>query len=139
MARSGFGFGDFLWRWVFAQGLVFATFNPTEWSYARWAAGAWESDLPLVAFLGVALVIGWIIFLRATLNSIGLFGVALIAAAAGTLVWLLIDRGLLSVEAPGLLIWIGLFILGLILGLGMSWSHMRRMLSGQLDVDDVED
>ncbi len=139
MARSGFGFGDFLWRWVFAQGLVFATFNPTEWSYARWAAGAWESDLPLVAFLGVALVIGWIIFLRATLNSIGLFGVALIAAAAGTLVWLLIDRGLLSVEAPGLLIWIGLFILGLILGLGMSWSHVRRMLSGQLDVDDVED
>lgn len=138
MARSAFGFGDFLWRWVFSQALVFATFNPTDWSYLRWAAGAWEADLPLVAFLGVVLAIGWIILLRATLNSIGLFGVALIAAAAGTLVWLLIDRGLLSVDDPGLLIWIGLVILGLILGLGVSWSHVRRMISGQVDVDDVE-
>lgn len=138
MARAAFGFGDFLWRWVFSQALVFATFNPTDWSYLRWAAGAWEADLPLVAFLGVVLAIGWIILLRATLNSIGLFGVALIAAAAGTLVWLLIDRGLLSVDDPGLLIWIGLVILGLILGLGVSWSHVRRMISGQVDVDDVE-
>lgn len=138
MARAAFGFGDFLWRWVFSQALVFATFNPTDWSYLRWAASAWEADLPLVAFLGVVLAIGWIILLRATLNSIGLFGVALIAAAAGTLVWLLIDRGLLSVGDPGLLIWIGLVILGLILGLGVSWSHVRRMISGQVDVDDVE-
>ena len=38
MARARFSFGDFLWRWAFAQILVFATFNPSEWSYARWAA-----------------------------------------------------------------------------------------------------
>ena len=27
----------------------------------------------------------------------------------------------------------------LLLATGMSWSHIRRRLTGQLDVDDVED
>lgn len=138
MARARFSFGDFLWRWVFAQILVFATFNPSEWSYVRWARDAFETNLPMVAFIGVVLLIGWIIFLRATLRSIGIVGIVLIAALAGTMLWVLIDMGLLSLEDPGLLIWIGLVGLGLILGLGMSWSHVRRMLSGQLDVDDVD-
>lgn len=138
MARTAFGFDDFLWRWVFAQLLVFATFNPSEWSFARWAERAWETDLPLIALAGVVLLIGWIIFLRATLRSIGVIGIGLVAAFAGALLWVLIDYGLLSLEEPGPLIWIGLVVLGLILGLGMSWSHVRRMLSGQLDVDDVD-
>jgi len=29
-------------------------------------------------------------------------------------------------------------VLSLILATSMSWSHIRRRLSGQLDVDDVE-
>ena len=52
--------------------------------------------------------------------------------------WVLIDRGLLSLDNVDLLTWVGLIGVGLILGLGMSWSHVRRMLSGQLDVDDVD-
>ena len=138
MAGARFGFGDFLWRWIFAQLLVFATFNPTEWSYVRWAQGALETHLPLVALFGVVLLVGWIIFLRATLRSIGIVGIGLILALAGTLLWALIYYGLLRVEEPGLLIWLGLAVVGLILGLGMSWSHVRRKLSGQLDVDDVD-
>lgn len=135
---SGFGFGDFVARWIFAQALVFASFNPTEWSYARWAAASWPTDPAMAAFLGVLLLIGWIIFLRATLRAIGIFGIALIAAAAGTLLWVLIDRGLLRLDDVDLMTWIGLVVLGLILGLGMSWSHVRRALSGQADVDDVD-
>ena len=138
MARGGFGFTDFLWRWLFAQLLVFATFNPTDYSYIRWAETAFETELPLVAFLGVLLIICWIIFLRATLRSIGAIGIGLILALSGALLWVLIDRGLLSLDEPGLLIWLGLIAVGLILGLGMSWSHVRRVLSGQLDVDDVD-
>ncbi len=32
-----------------------------------------------------------------------------------------------------------LFVIGAVLGTGMSWSHVRRRLSGQADVDEVED
>ena len=98
MARSSFGFGDFLMRWIFAQILVLATFNPTDFSYFRWAKDAYQTELPLVIFLGVVLLIGYIIFLRATLRSIGVIGIILIAALAGSLMWVLIDRGLLSLD-----------------------------------------
>ena len=136
--RSTFGFGDFLMRWIFAQILVLATFNPTDISYVRWARDAYETELPLVLFLGLVLLIGYVIFLRATLRSIGVFGIALIVALAGSLMWVLVDRGLLTLDDVDLLTWIGLIGVGLILGLGMSWSHVRRLLSGQLDVDDVD-
>ena len=42
------------------------------------------------------------------------------------------------IDNVDLLTWVGLIGVGVILGLGMSWSHIRRMLSGQLDVDDVD-
>ncbi|MEM7269430.1 MAG: DUF6524 family protein [Pseudomonadota bacterium] len=138
MARSSFGFFDFAQRWIFAQILVLATFNPTDYSYYRWAMSAFETELPLVIFLGLVLLIGYVIFVRATLRSIGVIGILLILALAGSLLWFLIDRGLLSLEDVDFLTWIGLIGVGLILGIGMSWSHIRRMLSGQLDVDDVD-
>ena len=138
MARSSFGFFDFALRWIFAQILVLATFNPTDFSFYRWAAANYEAELPLVVFLGLVLLIGYIIFLRATLRSIGVFGILLILALAGSLMWFLIDHGLLSLGDVDLLTWIGLIGVGFILGVGMSWSHIRRMMSGQLDVDDVD-
>jgi hypothetical protein len=35
--------------------------------------------------------------------------------------------------------WIGIFALSLVLGIGLSWSIVRRKLSGQADVDDVDE
>ena len=36
------------------------------------------------------------------------------------------------------LAWIALVVTGLILGIGMCWSSLRRTLSGQADVDEVD-
>ena len=36
-------------------------------------------------------------------------------------------------------IWLGLIALSLVLGIGLSWSHVRRRLSGQADMDDVDE
>ena len=70
----------FLTRWIFAFGLLAATYNPTELNFSRWAVGNWETSLPLTLFLGLVLLVGYIIYLRATLRSIGLFGMLLILA-----------------------------------------------------------
>jgi len=51
----------------------------------------------------------------------------------------LIDWGVLSLSNPSLNTWLGLFALSLILGIGLSWSIVRRRLSGQADVDDVDE
>lgn len=64
---------------------------------------------------------------------------ALVAAVIATVVWVLIDFGILSLENPTAITWVGLIGLSLILGIGLSWSHIRRRLSGQSDMDDVGD
>jgi hypothetical protein len=34
--------------------------------------------------------------------------------------------------------WVSMVCLALLLAIGMSWSHVRRRMTGQVDVDDVE-
>jgi hypothetical protein len=134
-----FKVGSFFARWLFALILVFGTYNPTAYSFTAWVLDGDSAFGPLMALTGVALLIAWIIFLRATFMSIGLLGIGLGAALFGCLIWLLIDIGLLSLDETGALTWIVLVVLSLILATGMSWSHIRRRLTGQFDVDDMDD
>jgi hypothetical protein len=139
MMAGQFGFDSFMLRWLFAAVLVFGTYNPTAFSYVSWILAEGTRFGPIPALLGVVLLIGWIIFLRATFNSLGWLGIVLGLALFGCLVWLFIDLGILSLDATGALTWIALLIISLLLATGMSWSHIRRRMTGQIDVDDVED
>lgn len=138
MANS-FGFDSFLLRWAFAVLLVFVTYNPTDYSFVGWLLSDDFSFGPLPALAGMVLLIAWIMYLRATFYSLGVIGIALGALLFGCLMWLLIDLGLLSLDAHGALTWIALVLVSLLLAAGMSWSHIRRRFSGQLSVDDVQD
>lgn len=133
---SDFNAAGFLGRWVFALALVMGTYNPTDYSYISWIAAQGTEFSPAIALVGIALLIGWVIFLRATLRSLGLVGIGLGAALFGCVIWLFIDIGWLSLEQTGALTWIALVLASLILATGISWSHVRRRLTGQLDVDD---
>ncbi len=143
MAQSSFSLASFLLRWLVALVLVFATFNPTDYSYYRWVAGMDAGmdggNLALKALAGVALVILYVIYLRATWRSIGPIGVSLAAAFLGALIWVTIDLGLLNLEQPTIITWVLLFALATILAIGISWSHVRRRVSGQADMDDVDE
>lgn len=129
----------FVLRWAFAFILLALTFNPTSFSYVKWAQSSYSSHLPLVVLFGLLLSVGYIIYLRATLRSIGLFGMCLILAIVAALLWVLYDWGLLSLANSNMLTWIGLLALSIVLGIGLSWSHVRRALSGQSDVDDLDE
>ena len=126
-------------RWLFAFLLLTLTYNPTEWNFVRWSRENYDDFLSLVVLLGLVLAIGYIIYLRATVRSIGGVGMLLVLAVVGALLWVLYDLGLLSLDNRDLNVWLGIFALSLVLGIGLSWSHVRRQLSGQADVDDVED
>ena len=139
MAVPAFTFGSYLVRFVDALFLVFATYNPSGYSYFHWFEQTLPSFEPLVALAGVVLLIGWVMFLRATMRSLGALGVILAAAFFGTLIWLVIDRGWLDADNLTAITYVILFVLSAILATGMSWSHIRRRLTGQLDVDDVEE
>jgi len=128
----------FALRIGFAIALVLLIFNPSGWSYFHWVRNGWEENLPLKVLAGVALLIGVLICARATYRSIKIVGVVLVAALLAAIVWVAYDFGMLDVQDPGVMQWIILLAIGLILGIGLSWSIVRRMLSGQLDVDDAD-
>ncbi|MDU8913781.1 DUF6524 family protein [Aestuariicoccus sp. MJ-SS9] len=129
----------FLLRWLCALGLLTATYNPTQWNYLMWLRGDGRDQLPLAVLAGLILLIGYVIYLRATLRSIGAFGMALILALVGAMLWVLWDYGLIDLANRDLTVWLGLLTVSLVLGIGLSWSIIRRRLSGQADVDDVEE
>lgn len=129
----------FVIRWVFAFLLLAATYNPTQWNFAAWTAANFETNLSVTVLFGLILLVGYIIYLRATLRSIGIFGMVLILAVVGTLLWVLYDQGLIDLDNPTVNTWIGLFALSIVLAIGLSWSIVRRRLTGQADMDDVDE
>jgi hypothetical protein len=128
----------FLIRWALAFILLAATYNPTQWNFMRWGLANYTQMLSVTVLVGLVLLIGYIIYLRATLRSIGLFGMLLVLAVAGTVVWVVFDQGLVNLTDAAINTWLGIAILSLVLAIGLSWSIVRRTVSGQSDVDDVD-
>ncbi|QFT81477.1 hypothetical protein FIU89_12710 [Roseovarius sp. THAF27] len=129
----------FIVRWALAFVLLAATFNPTRYNFIVWAQNNWDAQMPLTVLFALLLLVGYIIYLRATLRSIGAFGMGLILAIAAAVAWVLVDYGFLNIDSPTQNLWLGLAALSLVLGIGLSWSHVRRRLSGQSDMDDVDE
>ncbi len=129
----------FVIRWVFAFVLLAATYNPTEWNFVRWSAANAETNLSMTVLFGLVLLVGYIIYLRATLRSIGIFGMVLILAVVATVLWVLYDQGIVNLDDPTLNTWIALVALSVVLAIGLSWSIVRRKLTGQTDVDDIDE
>ena len=124
-------------RMAFATTLVLLTYNPSGYSFFHWIKAG---DLGPEHLLGaVLLVIGWAMFIRATLRSLGKVGVILGAVFFGALIWVLVDFGLMDADSFVAIKWISLICLSGLLAVGMSWSHIRRRMAGQYDVDDVDD
>lgn len=129
----------FLIRWAIAFVLLAATWNPTQFNFINWSIHNWQDQLPVTVLMGLILLIVYTVYLRATLRSIGAIGMALVMAVFGALIWVLIDWGVLQ---PGNAIinqWLAILAASLVLGIGLSWSIFRRRISGQADVDDVDE
>lgn len=132
LSWKGFGI-----RFLFGLVMVFATYNPEGYSYFHWIKQVFPKVTALQAFIGVVLLIGWAVFIRASMRSLGPIGLVLALAFFGTLIWLVVDIGLVPADSIRAISYIIEFILAAILSTGLSWSHVRRRMSGQMDTDDV--
>ncbi|NOQ81049.1 MAG: hypothetical protein GQ548_00815 [Methylophaga sp.] len=143
MAKNNFNWQSFFIRLTFALLLVYLTYNPSGYSFYHWAKDALFGEslvfTPAFAMSAIVLLIGWTVYIRATLQSLGGFGLALAFSFFAIIVWWLIDIGLFNIDSVSIVTYIILFLLAAILATGMSWSHIRRRMSGQLDVDDVDE
>jgi hypothetical protein len=125
-------------RFLFALLIVFATYNPEGYSYFDWAIRNFTVD-PLKLVVGIVLVIGWVVYVRATLRSLGSLGLILVTGLCAALLWLFIDWGWIAKDSSRVISYSALVILSIILTVGMAWSHVRRRMSGQYDMDDVDE
>jgi len=139
--HKSFGAFDFLWRVAAAVFLVLITYNPSGFSYFHWFkyALSGEGVQAIHYFAGVILLAGWAIFVIATSRSLGTFGTLLSAAVIGTGIWLLTDIGIVRANSATAITWLALIALAVLLAVGLSWAHIWRRLSGQIEVDEVHD
>lgn len=133
------GIDGFLARWVFALVLVLGTYNPSGFSYVTWLLDEETSFGPVVTIIGLLLLTGWIFCVKSTFDALGWLGVTLGAALFAALIWLLVDVGMISMESTGILTWLSLVVISLILAVGMAWSHVKRRITGQYNIDDMDD
>ena len=141
VGEPGFTIGSFFVRLLFALIVVLLTFNPSGFSFFHWARDAFlgSSLGPLHVLAGIALLIGWVLFVGATRQSLGLVGVLLVAGLFAVLVWMLFFYNILQTGSSSILTWIILIGVAVVLTVGMSWAHLRRRMSGQATVDEVRD
>lgn len=131
----------FLWRWAASLVLIFSTFNPSGWSYFHWVKQLEDGQALWKVLVGLILLGGYTLFIRATARSLGRVGTVLLVAIFAALMWLLMDYGVVNKTSTTALYWVGLFMLGTFLTIGLTGSFIWRRLTGQYDVDsdDVGD
>lgn len=139
--EPGFTLGSMFLRLAFALVVVLLTFNPSGFSYFHWTRDAFfASSLgPLHVLAGLALLGGWVLFVQATRQSLGLFGILLVGSLFAVLVWMLFFYDVVQSTSSATLTWIVLIGVAIVLTVGMCWAHLRRRLSGQATVDEVRD
>lgn len=130
--------GGFGLRVVFSLALVLLTFNPSGYSFVHMVGHQFPHVTPIEAVCGVLLLIGWFVFLSATLRAIGVLGVVLALALFAALIWLVTSWGWISLQNTNAIAWIALIVLSLILAVGMSWASLYQRWSGQATVDEVD-
>ena len=122
-------------RSLLAVLLVLVTWNPSGWSYVDWALRDRSTFDAVKAFFGLVLFAGWAFCLRAAWVSLGAFGIVLVAALIGTIVWMLVQFGVVAPDDRRLMVWIVLVGVGIVLGVGVSWAKLRQRASGEIEAN----
>jgi hypothetical protein len=126
-------------RFFFALLLVLLSYNPSGYSYFHWTYNSFSDITPYIVIAGLILLIGWGVYIKATLNSLGIVGIVILAALFASLIWLFIYWGFLSATNASAMTWVIEVLLAALLAVGMCWSHLTRRMSGQVDVDEIEE
>jgi len=145
MVGEGLSGKGMLARFLVALVLVYVTFNPEGYSYFHWALDPLvrrqmdlaRDQVPVKLLVGLVLVAAWVYLIQTTRRSIGVKGVLLMLGILSALVWVLIDWRVLSTGSSRAISHIVLVALAVVLAVGMSWSHISRRVSGQVDTDDI--
>jgi len=109
--------------------LVFATWNPTGHSYLAWLHG--DATLAAKTVVGAGLLTLHILFIRITWLSLGLAGVALALAVLVFGVLALSELGAVDLSSGATRDYLSLVGVSMVLATGVTWSLVKRRVTGQ--------
>lgn len=111
--------------------LVFATWNPTGYSFVAWAHYSLAATAPEIAVAGAALLALHILFIRIAWLSLGADGItgALVILFAGVLT--LSEFNVIDLWRGETRTYLLLMGFSLVLAIGMTWSLLKRRIVGQ--------
>ncbi len=132
-----FGFWGWVVRWMLAMFIVLATYNPTGYFFWHWVVQSGLQNASVKVLAALILLLLHLIYLRATIRSIGPIGIGLITATLGAFAWWLSDLELIDMGNRVVVDLVLLVMFATLMSIGISWSHLRNRLSGQIDSDDV--
>jgi hypothetical protein len=128
----------FFLRLAAATCLVGFTYNPSGHSYIHWLRTTLPSVSPMQAVVGLLLIGAWGFFAMATWRSLGTIGLLFGAALTAAIIWLMTSWGWFTLENTSVVSWLVLASLAIFLAIGVSWSFVRKGVTGQTDVDEVD-
>jgi hypothetical protein len=117
--------------------VIFSTYNPTGWSLLHWLANAWPRDWTLLVPIGVLYAVIYFLLIRAAYRSLRPSGIALAIALLGSIVWVLVDAGIVPLDSAGDLGVVLLYMAGGAMAIGMTWNFLWLRLTGQVIIDDL--
>ncbi len=124
-------------RWAGAFFLLAALYNPSGYSYFHWVA---TTDLRYWSFkivAGIVLAVFFGLYVNASRRALRLPGLILISIASALATSIFFPRTIdIDTPAPQLIVFLQIIIAN-ILAVGVSWSYVRQMLSGQMDVNNI--
>lgn len=126
-----FTLGRFCLRWLASGFVVFATYNPTGYSYFHWVSANSDSHLSLKVVAGLMLGVSYLVAARISRSALGNSGFVTALLAA-----LLFSFGMITLVAPGTRFaeavrYLHLISLATAIAVGVSWSHIKHRVTGQ--------
>jgi hypothetical protein len=126
-----FTWASFFIRWLAITALVFATYNPSGYSYLHWLTEWQQEQLALKAAVGLVIAgLFWLMLVAAwlVLRLIGVLLLAAIVLSLGLMAWQL---GLVPPTGASVQFLL-LAMLATALTIGVSYGHIRYRLTGQV-------
>ena len=126
------------WGWLLAVwAALYAAYNPWGGSvWHLWTQGLLPLPVRLLATLGLAAVLG--LLCAATMRSIGLAGVLLMAAFLALALWTAVAYGALDARSGPAWEVLPQLLAGVVLTVGLRWPSFRRAASGVVAVADPD-
>jgi len=109
--------------------LVFATANPSNYDYLSWLQG--DATLAAKALIGAGLLLLYVLFVRIAWLSLGLLGLGLTVTVLLSGILALSELGAVDLASGLTRDYLGLSSMALLLAVGMSWSLIKRRVTGQ--------